>query len=74
MSGTMIGLIGFGCLLGMLALRVHIAVAMFIIGSGVYIVMNQGDFNTLFYTLNNMIFFDGLLYESHNRAKLIDHN
>ena len=23
---------------------------------------------------NNKIFFDGLLYESHNRAKLIDHN
>ena len=56
MSGTMIGLIGFGCLLGMLALRVHIAVAMFITGSGVYIVMNQGDFNTLFYTLNNLVY------------------
>ena len=34
MSGTSIGLIGFGCLLGMLAIRVHITMAMFITGIG----------------------------------------
>ena len=55
MSGTSIGLIGFGCLLFMLALRVHIAVAMFITGSGIYLVMNQGSFDTLFFTLNNLV-------------------
>jgi len=39
MSGTAIGLIGFGCLLAMLAVRVHITMAMFITGAGIYLVM-----------------------------------
>ena len=33
MSGTSIGLIGFACLLGMLAVRVHITMAMFVTGT-----------------------------------------
>lgn len=56
MSGTSIGLIGFACLLLMLAVRVHIAVAMFITGSGVYLVINQGMLDGLLYTLNNLVY------------------
>lgn len=56
MSGTSIGLIGFACLLLMLAVRVHIAVAMFITGSGMYLVINQGMLDGLLYTLNNLVY------------------
>ncbi|MCK6373551.1 MAG: TRAP transporter large permease [Zoogloea sp.] len=56
MSGTTIGLIGFGCLLAMLAVRVHIAMAMFITGTGIYLVMNQGESGGLLYTLNNLVY------------------
>lgn len=56
MSGTSIGLIDFACLLLMLAVRVHIAVAMFITGSGVYLVINQGMLDGLLYTLNNLVY------------------
>lgn len=55
MNGTTIGLIGFGCLLAMLAVRVHIAMAMFITGTGIYLVMNQGESGGLLYTLNNLV-------------------
>ena len=56
MSGIMIGLIGLGGLLLMLAVRIHIAVAMFIAGAGIYVVMNHGETNTLLYTLNNLVY------------------
>lgn len=56
MSGTTIGLIGFGCLLAMLAVRVHIAMAMFITGSGIYLVLNGGETASLLYTLNNLVY------------------
>ncbi len=56
MSGITIGLIGFACLLVMLSVRVHIAMAMFITGTGIYLVMNQGDSNALLYTLNNLVY------------------
>lgn len=56
MSGTTIGLIGFACLLGMLAIRVHIAIAMFITGAGIYLVMNAGESAGLLYTLNNLVY------------------
>jgi C4-dicarboxylate transporter, DctM subunit len=56
MSGTTIGLIGFGCLLAMLAIRVHIAIAMFITGAGVYLVINHGESAGLLYTLNNLVY------------------
>lgn len=56
MSGTTIGLIGFGCLLAMLAVRVHIAAAMFITATGIYLVMNRGESDGLLYTLNNLVY------------------
>ncbi|GAB1385939.1 TRAP transporter large permease [Melaminivora sp.] len=56
MSGTAIGLIGFGLLLAMLAVRVHIALSMFITGAGIYLVMNQGEAGALLYTLNNLVY------------------
>jgi tripartite ATP-independent transporter DctM subunit len=56
MSGTTIGLIGFGALLAMLAVRVHIAIAMFITGAGIYLVINQGETASLLYTLNNLVY------------------
>ena len=56
MSGTTIGLVGFACLLGMLAIRVHIAAAMFITGSAIYLVINHGETSGLLYTLNNLVF------------------
>lgn len=56
MSGTTIGLVGFGCLLSMLAIRVHIAMAMFVTGAGIYLVMNQGEASGLLYTLNNLVY------------------
>lgn len=56
MSGITVGLLGFACLLMMLAVRVHIAMAMFITGSGVYLVMNQGATEGLLYTLNNLVY------------------
>lgn len=56
MSGTTIGLVGFACLLGMLAVRVHIAMAMFITGAGIYLVMNHGETSGLLYTLNNLVY------------------
>jgi tripartite ATP-independent transporter DctM subunit len=56
MSGTAIGLIGFGCLLAMLVIRIHIAMAMFITGAGIYLVMNGGEAAPLLYTLNHLVF------------------
>lgn len=56
MSGTTIGLIGFGCLLAMLAIRVHIAMAMFITGAGIYLVMNNWETGGLLFTLNNLVY------------------
>ena len=56
MSGTSIGLIGFGCLLAMLAIRVHIAMAMFITGAGSYLVMNNWETGGLLFTLNNLVY------------------
>lgn len=56
MSGTTIGLLGFACLLGMLAIRVHITMAMFLTGAGIYLVMNHGETSGLLYTLNNLVY------------------
>lgn len=56
MSGITIGLLGFGFLLVMLALRIHIAVSMFITGSVIYLVMNAGDPSNLLFTLNNLVY------------------
>ncbi len=56
MSGTTIGLLGFGGLLVMLAARVHITIAMFLAGSGIYLVMSHGETANLLYTLNNLVY------------------
>ncbi|MGL4859199.1 MAG: TRAP transporter large permease [Enterobacteriaceae bacterium] len=56
LSGTLISLIGLGLLLLMLVLRVHIAVAMFLTGAGIYLVLNQGDSTGLLFTLNNLAY------------------
>ncbi len=56
MSGITIGLIGLGVLMSMLLVRIHIAIAMFITGAGIYLVMNQGETAALLYTLNNLVY------------------
>ncbi|MBS0392621.1 MAG: TRAP transporter large permease [Proteobacteria bacterium] len=56
MSGTAVGLVGFACLLAMLAVRVHIAMAMLVTGAGIYVVMNQGETSGLLFTLNNLVY------------------
>ena len=56
MSGITIGLIGLACLLTMLAVRMHITIAMFITGSGIYLAMNHGKTSALLYTLNNLVY------------------
>jgi len=56
MSGITIGLIGLACLLTMLAVRMHITIAMFITGSGIYLAMNHGETSALLYTLNNLVY------------------
>jgi C4-dicarboxylate transporter, DctM subunit len=56
MSGITIGLVGLGALMSMLLVRMHIAIAMFITGAGIYLVMNQGETAALLYTLNNLVY------------------
>ncbi len=56
MSGTAVGLLGFGALLAMLSVRIHITMAMFIAGAGIYLVMNSGMADGLLYTLNNLVY------------------
>lgn len=56
MSGITIGLVGLGALMSMLLVRIHIAIAMFITGAGIYLVMNQGETAALLYTLNNLVY------------------
>ena len=49
MSGITIGLSGFVFMLVMLALRVHIGMAMFTAGAVIYLVINHGDTNALLF-------------------------
>ena len=56
MGGMTIGLMGFGALLTMLAVRVHIAMAMFLAGAGIYLVINHGMADGLLYTINNLVY------------------
>lgn len=56
MSGIAIGLLGFACLLVMLALRIHVGVAMFATAAGVYLVANGGEYAGLLFTLNNLAY------------------
>ena len=54
MSGTAVGLGAFAALLVMLVLRVPIGITMFLVGSGIYLVMNDGNAMTLLFTINNL--------------------
>lgn len=56
MSGISIGLLGFACLLAMLALRIHVGVAMFATAAGVYLSANGGELSGLLFTLNNLAY------------------
>ncbi|HYH23161.1 MAG TPA: TRAP transporter large permease [Azospirillum sp.] len=56
MSGTAVGLAGFAGLLMLLALRMHIGIAMFLAGAGIYLVINGGNTLALLFTLNNLVF------------------
>jgi tripartite ATP-independent transporter DctM subunit len=56
MSGMSIGLIMFAVLLVLLALRVHIGIAMFIIGSAGFLVMNDYQSLPLLATLKNIAY------------------
>ena len=56
MSGMTIGLIMFAALLVLLALRVHIGVAMFIIGGAGFLVMNDFNWLPLLSSLKNIAY------------------
>ncbi|MCG5237897.1 TRAP transporter large permease [Xanthobacter oligotrophicus] len=56
MSGITIGLAGFGFMLVLMALRIHIGIAMFTAGSAIYLVMNQGNLNAWLFTLNDLAY------------------
>ena len=56
MSGIAIGIAGFGFMLLLMALRVHIGIAMFTAGSAVYLVMNHGNLNAWLFTLNDLAY------------------
>ena len=56
MSGMSIGLVMFAVLLVLLALRVHIVIAMFIIGSAGFLVMNDYQSLPLLATLKNIAY------------------
>ncbi|CAM8627003.1 DctQ TRAP-type C4-dicarboxylate transport system, large permease component [Oxalobacteraceae bacterium] len=56
MSGMSIGLVMFALLLVLLALRVHIGIAMFIIGSAGFVVMNDYQSLPLLATLKNIAY------------------
>ncbi len=56
MSGIAIGIAGFGFMLLLMALRVHIGIAMFTAGSAIYLVMNHGNLNAWLFTLNDLAY------------------
>ena len=47
MSGNFIGLLMFAALMGFLVYRVHIGIAMFIVGAGGYLAMYEGNWSPL---------------------------
>ncbi|MBA1203207.1 TRAP transporter large permease [Pseudomonas capeferrum] len=56
MSALAIGLWIFSGLLLLLVLRIHVGIAMLLAGAACFLIMNQGDVQALFYTLNNLTF------------------
>lgn len=56
MSGMATGLWIFAGLMGLLALRVHVGVGMFLGGSVAFLAMNGGDPNALLFTMNHLAY------------------
>ncbi|MFP6851029.1 MAG: TRAP transporter large permease [Pseudomonas sp.] len=56
MSGLALGLIAISVTMGMLVLRIHIGVTMLAGGALCYWAVNDGDFNGLLFTLNNLAY------------------
>jgi len=56
MSGMQIGLIMFAVLMVLLALRVHIGIAMFMIGASGFVIMNDYSWMPLLYSLKNLAY------------------
>jgi tripartite ATP-independent transporter DctM subunit len=56
MSGMQIGLILFAVLMVLLALRVHIGIAMFMIGASGFVIMNEYSWMPLLYSLKNLAY------------------
>ena len=56
MSGMAIGMIMFGIMMLMLVLRIHIGIAMFVIGAGGFVVMNDGAWLPLINSLKNLAY------------------
>ncbi|WP_151445503.1 TRAP transporter large permease [Lacisediminimonas profundi] len=56
MSGMAIGMIMFSILMALLVVRVHIGVAMFMVGAGGFVVMNGGEWMPLLNSLKNLAY------------------
>lgn len=56
MSGMQIGLMMFAILMVLLALRVHIGIAMFMIGASGFVIMNEYSWMPLLYSLKNLAY------------------
>ncbi|MDN5842210.1 MAG: TRAP transporter large permease [Alcaligenaceae bacterium] len=56
MSSIEIGVIVLALLLGVLALRVYVGIGMFLAGCLLYLIVNNGDTNALFYTINGLAY------------------
>ena len=56
MSGMHIGLMMFAVLMVLLALRVHIGIAMFMIGASGFVIMNDYSWMPLLYSLKNLAY------------------
>lgn len=56
MSGLTLGLIALGVTMALLVMRAHIGVTMLAGGALCYWAINDGDFNALFFTLNNLAY------------------
>ncbi|WP_413044076.1 TRAP transporter large permease [Pseudomonas sp. YJ42] len=56
MSGLTLGLIALAVTMFLLVMRIHIGVTMLVGGALCYLAVNDGDFNALWFTLNNLAY------------------
>ncbi|HEY6610161.1 MAG TPA: TRAP transporter large permease [Pseudomonas sp.] len=56
MSGLSLGLIALAITMTLLVLRVHIGITMLIGGAACFLAVNDGDFSSLLFTLNNLTY------------------